>query len=99
MAKRKLIWTNNAKIQLFEILDYFNERNHSNIYSTKLYKKIIKEASVLLIHPEIGIKSDLLSVRGLSVGNYILFYEIRVEYIIIHTIWDTRQNPVNLQIR
>jgi len=99
MAKRKLIWTNNAKIQLFEILDFFNGRNHSSIYSKKLYKKLIKEASVLLIHPEIGIKSDILSVRGLIVGNYILFYEIRVEYIIIHTIWDTRQNPVNLQIK
>ena len=99
MAKRKLIWTNSAKIQLFEILDYFNGRNQCNVYSKKLYKKFVKEASVLLVHPEIGIKSDLFSVRGLIVDNYILFYEITVEHIIIHTIWDTRQNPVNLQIK
>ena len=99
MAKRKLIWTNNAKSQLFEILVYFNGRNQSSVYSKKLYKKFVKEASVLIKHPEIGVNSDLLSVRGLILENYILFYEITVEYIIIHSIWDIRQNPVNFQIK
>lgn len=99
MAKRKLIWTDHAKINLFEILDYFNKRNQSSTYSKMLYKKFVKDATVLIKHPEIGLKSDLLSVKGLIVENYILFYEITLEYIIIHTIWDTRQNPVNLQIK
>jgi plasmid stabilization system protein ParE len=99
MAKRKLIWSNNAKIQLFEILDYFNGRNQNSNYSKKLYRLFVKEASTLIKHPELGIKSDLFLVRGLIVESYILFYEITSEYLIIHTIWDTRQNPVNLQIK
>ena len=99
MAKRKLIWSKNAKIQLFEILEYFNERNESSKYSKKLYKRFVKEASVLMKYPELGVKSNLPSVRGLIAEEYILFYEITVKYIIIHTIWDTRQNPVNLQIK
>jgi hypothetical protein len=33
MAERKLIWSKNAKIKLFEILDYFNGRNYSKTYS------------------------------------------------------------------
>lgn len=99
MAKRKLIWSNNAKIQLFEILDYFNERNQNSSYSKKLYKIFVKEASSLIRYPELGIKSDLSLVRGLIIDSYILFYEITPEYIIIHTIWDTRQNSVNLQIK
>ncbi len=99
MAKRKLIWTNNAKIQLFEILDYFNGRNQSSAYSKVLYKKFVKEALVLIKHPEIGVKTDFPFVRGLIVDNYIMFYEITLDQIIIHTLWDTRQNPVNLQIK
>ena len=99
MAKRKLIWTNNAKIQLFEILDYFNGRNQSSTYSKMVYKKIVKEALVLVKHPEIGVKTDLPLIRGLIVDKYILFYEITMEHIIIHTLWDNRQNPVNLQIK
>jgi hypothetical protein len=39
MAKRQLIWSQVATIKLFEILDYFRERNGSDVYSKKLYKK------------------------------------------------------------
>jgi len=75
MAKRKLIWSQNAKIKLFEILDYFNDRNKSNIYSKKLYRKISKGVSILIKQFESGIKSDFESIRGLIIDNYILFYE------------------------
>jgi len=64
-----------------------------------LYKKFVKEALVLIKHPEIGVKTDFPFVRGLIVDNYIMFYEITLDQIIIHTLWDTRQNPVNLQIK
>jgi len=96
MAKRKLIWSQNAKIKLFEILDYFNVRNKSNNYSKKLYHKITKGLSILIKHPESGNKTDFGSIRGLIIENYILFYEYTDEFIIIHTIWDARQDPDNV---
>ncbi|MFZ4582925.1 MAG: type II toxin-antitoxin system RelE/ParE family toxin [Paludibacter sp.] len=99
MAKRKLIWSENAKIKLFEILDYFNGRNNSKTYSKKLYSKFVKEVDFLTMHPEIGIKTDLDNVRGLIIDDYIFFYEINKSTIVIYTIWDTRQNPDNLQIK
>ena len=99
MAKRKLIWSQNAKIKLFEILDYFNDRNKSKNYSRKLYRKITKGVSILNKFPETGIKSDFESIRGLIIDNYILFYELTDEFIIIHTIWDSRQNPNDLKIK
>ena len=40
MAKRKIIWIKNAEIQMFSVLDYYFERNKSNIYSLKLYNDI-----------------------------------------------------------
>jgi plasmid stabilization system protein ParE len=95
MAKRKIVWSNRAKIRLFDILDFYLERNKSKTYSIKLYKAITKEVKLLLKHPELGLKTTDKSVRGLIIGYFILYYEVTDEMIIIHTIWDTRQNPAD----
>jgi len=99
MAKRKIIWSHRANIKLFEILEFYTERNKSTIYSRKLYNKFKKELSLLIEQPEIGIKTDFESIRGLIVGKFILFYEITSEKIIVHTVWDCRQNPDDLKIK
>ena len=70
MAKRKIVWSHKANIKLFKILDYYSERNKSTTYSKKLYKKFKKELSILLKQPEIGINTDLESVRGLILSQY-----------------------------
>ena len=99
MAKRRIIWSHKAKIKLFVILDFYSERNKSNTFSKKLYKKLNEELSLLIKQPEIGIKTDYESVRGLIVDDFILFYEITSEFVIIHTVWDCRQNPETLTIK
>ena len=99
MVKRKIIWSHRAKIRLFEIMEYFAKRNNSKTYSEKLYSKFNKELKLLLKHPELGIKTEIESVRGLIIDNYILFYEVLDEVIVVHSVWDTRQNPDNLKIK
>ncbi len=99
MVKRKIVWSNRAKIKLFDILDFYNERNKSKTYSKKLYKRFKKELLLLKKQPEIGIKTDLDNVRGLIVEDFILFYEIYPEMIVVHTVWDCRQNPESLKIK
>jgi len=99
MAKNRIIWSHKAKIKLFIILDFYTERNKSKTYSKKLYKKFTKELSLLIKQPEIGIKTDIESVRGLIVEDFILFYEISPENIIVHTVWDCRQNPNDLNLK
>jgi plasmid stabilization system protein ParE len=99
MVKRKIVWSHRANIKLFEILDFYAERNKSDAYSKKLYKKFKKELSLLINQPEIGTKTDMESVRGLSVNEFILFYEVTAEMIIVHTVWDCRQNPDDLRIK
>lgn len=99
MAKRKIVWSHRANIKLFKILDYYAERNGSSTYSKKLYKKFKTELSLLIKQPEIGINTDFEFVRGLIVEEYILFYEVTAEYIIVHTVWDCRQNPNDLKIK
>ena len=99
MAKRKIVWSHKARIKLLMILEFYTERNKSKTYSKKLYTKFNKELSLLLIQPEIGIKTELDLVRGLIVIEFILFYEVTNEMIIVHTVWDSRQNPTNLRIK
>jgi len=93
MAKRKIVWSNRAKIRLFAILDFYIVRNNSKTYSIKLQKLISKEVNLLLKQPDLGLKTSEDTTRGLIIENYIVYYEITDDRIIIHTIWDSRQNP------
>jgi plasmid stabilization system protein ParE len=99
MAKRKIVWSNRARNKLLMILEFYTERNNSKTYSKKLYTKFNKELSLLHKQPEIGIKTELNSVRGLIVEEFILYYEVTAEMIIVHTLWDSRQNPTDMRIK
>ena len=99
MAKRKIVWSNRAKIRLFAILDFYIVRNNSKIYSIKLQKLNSKEVNLLLKQPDLGLKTTEDTTRGLIIENYIVYYEITDDRIIIHTIWDSRQNPDNKIIK
>jgi len=81
------------------ILEFYTERNKSKTYSKKFYTRFNKELSLLLTQPEIGIKTELDSVRGSIVVAFILFYEVTNEMIIVHSLWDSRQNPTDLRIK
>ncbi len=79
-------------------MEFYSQRNKSNTYSIKLYKKFKKELSLLVKQPELGINTEIESVRGLIVDGFILFYEFDNEKITVHTLWDCRQNPDDLKI-
>lgn len=99
MAKRKIVWSKRASIELYKILKFYAERNKSKIYSEKLYRKFNKELNLLIKHPDLGMKTEIESVRGLIIGDYIFFYEVNEDEIIVLTLWDCKQNPNNLKIR
>ena len=99
MAKRKIIWSHRAQIKLFEILEFYAERNRSKRYSVQLYKRFSKALNLLPKFPELGKKSEIEEVRGLIVGDYFLFYEQTKEYFIVHTLWDCNKNPTDLKIK
>ena len=98
MVERNVIWTKLSEIQLQEILDYFNKRNKSVQYSKKLYKKFNIALNTVSKNPELGIKTKLNQIRGVIVDDYILFYEIFDNKILVLKIWDCRQNPDKLYI-
>jgi len=98
MAKRAVIWTKVSEIQLQEILEFFAERNKSGQYSRELYRKFKTELKTAAKNPELGIKTKLNQVRGLIIEDYVLFYEILDDRILILKVWDCRQNPDKLNI-
>lgn len=98
MAKRTVIWTNVAQIQLQNILEFFAQRNRNVQYSRNLYKKFKTKLNAAAKNPELGVKTKLYQIRGLIVEEYILFYEILEDKILILKVWDCRQNPDDLNI-
>jgi len=98
MAKREVVWTRNSEIQLQEILEFFTNRNKSEQYSQRLYKKFKAELKVAAQRPEIGIRTKLDQIRGLIVEDYILFYQILEDKLLVLKVWDCRQNPDKLKI-
>jgi addiction module RelE/StbE family toxin len=89
----RIIWSRQAESDLEEIVTFFNERNQSSKYSKKLISKFEKAGELLLHSPFIGFKTDLEDIRFLIIQNYLMFYEVENERIIIHSIWDSRQDP------
>jgi hypothetical protein len=64
MGKGKIIWSDSAKIKLFEIMEFYATRNKNKSYSIKLYKRIKSQLTILILRPDIGVKTELDSIRG-----------------------------------
>lgn len=99
MAKRKIIWSNQAKEKFRSILTFYNQRNGSNEYSIRLFNRVSEDLKLLIKYPNLGVKTDVNSIRGLIIGDYIFFYETTDSSIIIHTVWSSRQNPSDLTVK
>ncbi len=99
MAKRKVIWSHRAKIKLTEILEFYHQRNKSKAYSQKVYQEIQKGLKLLKKQPKLGLRTDDESVRTLIVRDFLIFYEVVDNDIIVLLIWDCQQNPADLKIK
>lgn len=93
MAKYKIEWSVEARLDLIDILEFYIGRNKSAVYSNKLNSKITKSLKLISQNPLIGIKSGIESVRALITGDYQIIYEIIENLIIVVMIWDCRRDP------
>lgn len=98
MAK-KIIWSRQATIALFEILEYWDDRNKSKVYSSKLFRQLQSDAKSILNFPLKGKKIEGRNVRFVVSGVYLLIYRINKENIEIVELWDGRRNPEDLDLR
>lgn len=47
MAKKKIIWSNNAKEEFRNVLEFYTERNGSSTYSLKIIKQTEELLNIL----------------------------------------------------
>ena len=92
MVKR-IVWTSNADRIFKKILEYYIDRNKSKTYSRKLNNEIHSLLKILLKQPFLGLKTDDENIRVFIHDNYKIFYQADHDKLIIHFIWDCRQNP------
>ncbi len=98
MVKRKLIWSSQSKIELFDILEFYKKRNGNTNYSLKLYTQIEELLELCRTYSFIGKRTDLENVRALIVDDYLIFYEVNDTELIVLTIWNSQRNPANLKL-
>ncbi|MEO7080608.1 MAG: type II toxin-antitoxin system RelE/ParE family toxin [Flavobacteriales bacterium] len=94
---RKVVWTAPAEKDRKSILSYWIERNGSTTYSLKLFERFRAATKTILSHPYIGRPTNIEGVRVLAVGDYLLFYEVFADSIVVHHIWDGRRNLEDLK--
>jgi addiction module RelE/StbE family toxin len=94
----KIDWSERAQKELFEILEYWSNRNKSKTYSTKLNALVLYSVELTARVPESGIPTKFHDVRIKIVGDYLIYYKIEPEYIQILTIWDSRRNPKKFKL-
>ena len=101
----KVYWTNFAKNELSKIFDYHRE-NASLSVAKNLAKGIVIELQKLRGLPEIGQKENFLEeynldYRYLVYKNYkiVYYFDKNRQSVEIHDIFDTRQNPIKIQLK
>ena len=93
MAKFKIEWSIEARLDLLDILNYYVIRNKSAAYSKKLNSKIYNSTKLIAKHPFIGTQTGIDTVRAFITGDYQIIYEILDNKILITLIWDCRRDP------
>jgi plasmid stabilization system protein ParE len=93
LVKLKIEWSKKAVKEIVNILDYYNKRNLSNLYSKKLLSRIMKYLDILSENPFLGIKTNYPNARTFIFDNHQIIYEIKDDYLLISMIWDSRRNP------
>lgn len=97
MARRKIVWSLQAKNNRVQILEYWIEHNNSIEYSRKLNTLFKQAAELICEYPTIGKLSDDKQARIKIVRDYWIVYDVSDSMIFILAIFDSRQNPIKLK--
>jgi toxin YoeB len=95
----KIVWSEKALIDLSQILNYWVERNKSNLYSLKLSEMILNRVELLAKYPNLGKRTNAKEIRAHLVKDYFLFYKIKDKNLIIISVFDTRKDPKKIKRR
>jgi toxin YoeB len=99
MAKKEIIWSELAKIQFSNVLEFYFNRNESSDYSLKILAEVEDLLETLSENEGIGRLTSNKITRVIPMNVYLVFYEINKDRIEILSFWDNRQNIENRKIK
>ena len=95
--KRRIKWTQNTKLEVNIIINFFNKRNGSNRYSHYLKGEIKDTLKLVAAQPMIGYSTEYPHIRqALVIDDYSIFYHHSDELITVLVFWDNRRDPARL---
>ena|SRR6187551_2674128 len=92
MAQKQIIWSQRAEEELYSVLDFYNQRNKSATYSRKLLSSVEKLISLLPKNKHLGRLSENEFTRVVVKKEFLIFYEVYGDAIVIVSFWDNRQD-------
>ena len=98
----EVVWSENAELQIKLISELYKFQSSKS--TTKNFaKEIISSTLILKKFPELGTPQEVYPTRNVNYryilsGHYKLIYFTSNSFIVIATIFDTRQNPEKLNI-
>lgn len=94
---RDIIWTNDVLDEMEETIAYYDRRNGSDYYSTRLVKTFHQTMERAATFPLSGHATEYPHVRYLiAVPSYSLFYHFSNKAITVLVLWDNRREPSRL---
>lgn len=90
---KKIRWSEKAKVEFRDILEFYFERNQSFRYGDALKERVDRKLRRVLAFPESGELIEDQSVRFVIVDNFVLLYDLTDDAIVIQTFRDARRQP------
>jgi hypothetical protein len=81
MAKREIVWTKTAEIQLYSVLEYWLERNKSNVYPKKLLKIVMKKCAIIAKNPLLFRESDFENTHFAVLDNFNIYFKFDNKHV------------------
>ena len=82
-----------SKENIFEIIRYYNHRNKSKTYSTKLFKEIKLELESLNLMTALPQKTSIESIHYFTHNHISVFFSYELNVITVKYLIDERRNP------
>lgn len=92
MDQKEIIWSKRAKEELYNVLDFYINRNGSTTYSLKLLSDSEDITELLKHNHYLGRLTENRITRVVVKEAYLIFYEISEHNIEIISYWDNRQD-------
>ena len=99
MAEKEIVWSELAKLQLANVLEFYVHRNGNSNYSLKILSQVEDLLGTLSKAELIGRLTSNKVTRVISMKVYLIFYEINGNRIEILSFWDNRQDIENRKIK